>query len=80
MKIIEVLRFNRELLERLIRIGIRLDDVKYIDMFYEYTTLKSRGEKVTYIVAALASRYSVSERKVYNLLHYFQSDCKFDAV
>lgn len=64
MKVIDVLRFNRELLEKMSRAGIRLDDVRYIDMFADYTALKDQGEKITYIVSLLASRYSISERKV----------------
>ena len=31
---------------------------------------------MTYIVAILAERYDISERKVYGLIKRFQSDCK----
>lgn len=80
MKVIDVLRFNRELLERMSRAGIRLDDVRYIDMFADYTALKDQGEKITYIVSLLAFRYSISERKVYSLIKHLQNDCNSDAV
>lgn len=33
MTIFEVLKFNRELLERLHQIGVRLEDTAYIDLF-----------------------------------------------
>lgn len=80
MKVIDVLRFNRELLEKIVRAGIRLEDVRYIDLFSDYTTMKSRGEKITYIVSTLAEKYSISERKVYALIKHLQDDCTPDAA
>lgn len=80
MKIIEVLKFNRELINRLKMSGIRLEDVEYVDLYADYTTLLERGEKVSYIVARLSEKYAVSERKVYTLIKRFQSDSKPLAV
>ena len=51
MKIIEVLKFNRELIKRLKIAGIRLEDEEFVDLYTDYTTLLNRGEKVSYIVA-----------------------------
>lgn len=76
MKIIEVLKFNRELIKRLKIAGIRLEDEEFVDLYTDYTTLLNRGEKVSYIVARLSEKYAVSERKVYMLIKRFQSDCK----
>ena len=56
MKIIEVLKFNRELINRLKMSGIRLEDVEYVDLYADYTTLLERGEKVSYIVARLSEK------------------------
>lgn len=80
MKIIEVLKFNRELIKRLKIAGIRLEDEEFVDLYTDYTTLLNRGEKVSYIVARLSEKYAVSERKVYTLIKRFQSDCKSLAV
>ena len=80
MKIIEVLKFNRELIKRLKIVGIRLEDEEFVDLYTDYTTLLNRGEKVSYIVARLSEKYAVSERKVYMLIKRFQSDCKSLAV
>ncbi len=80
MKVIDVLRFSRELLEKIARAGIRLDDIRYIDLFSDYMAMKSQGEKITYIVSILAFRYSISERKVYSLIKHLQNDCNSDAV
>lgn len=80
MKVIEILNFNRELLKRLQTAGIRLEDARYIDLYMDYARLLEQGEKVSYVVALLSERYSVSERKVYALVKHFQSDCKTFAV
>lgn len=80
MKVIEILNFNRELLKRLQAAGIRLEDTLYIDLYMDYIRLMEQGDKVSYIVAILSKKYSVSERKVYSLIKRFQSDCKMLAV
>lgn len=80
MKVIEILNLNKELLKNFQKAGIRLDDVQYIDLFNEYRTLLSQGEKVSYIVAVLSTKYQVSERKVYDLIRRFKSDCNLSAV
>ena len=80
MKVIEILNFNRELLKRLQAAGIRLEDTLYIDLYMDYIRLMEQGDKVSYIVAILSKKYSVSERKVYSPIKRFQSDCKMLAV
>lgn len=80
MKVIEILNFNRELLAKLLESGIRLEDVRYVNLYTDYFHLLRAGGKVTYIVAVLAEQYGISERKVYDLIKRFQSDCKPFAV
>lgn len=80
MTIFEILKFNRELLERLHGIGVRLEDTRYIDLFGDFNKMVADGEKVSYAVACLATNYRVSERKVYTLIKRFQSDCNPGAV
>lgn len=75
MKIYEIIAFNREILDRIDRIGIRPGDHKYLALYDDYQTMKARNEKMTYIVAVLAERYSLSERKVYNIIAHFGKDC-----
>ena len=57
-----------------------MEDVQYIDLFNEYLALVTQGEKVSYIVATLADKYNISERKVYDLIKRFKSDCNLLAV
>lgn len=80
MKIIELLKLNRELLKTCCKVGMHLDDVKYIDLYADYRALLARGNKVTYAVAVLAQRYGISERKVYSLIKRFKADCNLYAV
>lgn len=60
--------------------GIRVEDVRYIELYNDYNRLLAAGEKVSYIVAVLAERYGVCERKVYTLIKRLQSDCNLCAV
>ena len=80
MKVYELLALNRELLERMCAAGVRLDDVRYVGLYRDYLRMKPAPRKVSYIVAVLAERYGVSERKVYGLLKRFGSDCTGFAV
>ena len=55
-------------------------DVQYIELYNEYNKLQTNGEKVSYIVATLSLRYGISERKVYDLIKRFKTDCNLCAV
>ena len=80
MTIFEIFVANRELLDRLRKSGIRLEDADYIDLFVDFNKMVAAGEKVSYAVACLATNYRISERKVYTLIKRFQSDCNPGAV
>lgn len=80
MKVIEILKLNRELLNICRTAGIRLDDVRYIELYNEYSRLLADGEKITYIVAALSDKYGVCERTVYDLIRRLKAECNLLAV
>lgn len=80
MKIFEILSFNREILDRLDSLGIHPGDHKHLNLYNDYRVMKARAEKVTYIVAILAERYVMSERKVYDLIARLGKDCTQHAV
>jgi hypothetical protein len=75
MKVIELLEFSHELLLKLKRLGIRLDDCRFIGLYNEYKAMRKSGEKVTYIVSMLAEKYGISERKVYDLVKRLGAEC-----
>ena len=78
MTLFEALKFNREPLEMLISLGGKQDDLRFIDLYTEYEVMKKQGEKTTY--AVLANKYSVSERKVYDIIKRFGKHCTLGAV
>ncbi len=80
MKIIDILKFNRELIKRLRTAGIRLEDEQFVDLYADYTAMRQRGEKVSYIIAVLSGRYGICERTVYSLVKRFGSECNLFAV
>ena len=76
MKVIELLKLNRQLLNVCRDEGIRIDDVRYIELYNDYRHMLAMGDKVSYIVALLAVRYNVSERKVYSLINRLIADIR----
>lgn len=75
MKVIEIINFNRELLKKLQEAGVRLEDVQYVELYSEYMYRTGQGEKVSYVVAVLSEKYSVSERTIYALVKRFRIAC-----
>lgn len=75
MTIFEILSFNRNMLGIMQQAGIKEDDYRFYPLYLDYRSMKCQGEKVTYIVAVLAERYHVSERKVYSLIRRYKTDC-----
>lgn len=80
MKLFEAINFNRETLNRLISAGFKPDDCKYLDLYAEYVEMRREGGKTTWAVASLSEKYAVSERKVYNIIKHFETDCTAGAV
>ena len=76
MKIYEILNFNRELIDRMRMAGIRLEDTRYVGLYSDYEKMIHEGHKVTYVIAFLAGKYGVCERKAYSLVKRMKSDCK----
>ena len=73
MTIIDALKFNRELFERMRSAGVRIDDVRYIDLYADVKSMTDAGDKKTYAVAVAADRYNVSERLVYDIVKRFDA-------
>ena len=79
MIVFEILKFNRELINRLQKVGFKPGDERYIDLYEDYKRMKDK-EKMTYTVSYLSSKHNVSERKVYDLVKRFGKHCAIDAV
>lgn len=65
MRVYDIMAMNSALLGKLRDSGVRLDDLDYLPAFSDYSALKERGEKVTYIITHLAEKYGASERTLY---------------
>lgn len=74
MKVYELLGFNKELLLKIQRAGLKIDDWKYADLYAEYSQLKVQGEKITYIVNHLSAKYNICERQVYSIINRMQQE------
>jgi hypothetical protein len=48
---------------------------RYVELYNRYREMLPKGEKVTYIVACLAEKYNVCERKVYYLVKRRNGEC-----
>lgn len=80
MKVVEILKLGKNILETLQKACIRIEDVRYIGIYDDYQAIMRNGFKKSYAVAVLSEKYGISERKVYYLLKQLDSDCKIDAV
>ena len=60
--------------------GIKAEDYKWLALYHEYTEMKRQGEKTTYVVAVLAGRYGVCERKVYKVVRAMEHECRIGAA
>lgn len=76
MRVIEMVRFSKEMLERMSRNGIRTEDWKDVELFGEYERLTSSGEKSTWVVGHLSEKYGRSERTIHRIVRKFRGDAK----
>lgn len=53
--------------------GIRLSEADNLPLYEKYNRMKSKGHKMCYIVAVLATEYGISERSVYKIVDRFNT-------
>ena len=80
MKVIEILKLGQNIANALQEKCVKLSDFDYINLYDEYLGMMKEGLKKCYIVAFLADKYRISERKVYYIIKKFSEDCKIGAV
>ena len=49
MTLFEALEFNKKPLETLMKMGAKLNDIRYLDLYSEFELMKGQGEKTTYL-------------------------------
>ena len=80
MKVVELLKIGRNLLELLQKSCIKINDVQFIAMYDEYKALIEDNTKTSYAVTTLSRKYNISERQFYYLIKRFETDCKIVAA
>lgn len=69
MRRIDLVEFNKELLQRLKEAGIRLEDYKYCDLYRDYLKLSETMGSRKEVILSLAQKHGISDRQVYNILN-----------
>ena len=68
MKVIEILKIGEKILKMLQESCIKIDDVRYIELYDEYARAVKDGARVSGVVYTLAQKYGISERRVYYIV------------
>ena len=76
MKRIDLVDFNKELLQKLNEAGIRLEDYKYCDLYRSYLKLSEKMRTRKEVILTLAEKYHISDRQVYNILKRLERDVR----
>ena len=79
MKVIEVMKISRSIIETLQNSCIKVEDIRYVPMYDEYQRMVKAGCKKSYAIATLVDVFHISERQVYYVVKKFSQDCKVDA-
>lgn len=80
MKVVEIMKLGQKWLELLQKSCIKLEDIRYLEMYEEYVSMVEKGLKKSHIVATLVEAYHVSERQIYYIVKKFSQDCTIAAV
>jgi hypothetical protein len=72
MRRIDLVEFNKELLQKLNEAGIRLEDYKYCDLYRDYLQLSETMKSRKTVILTLSERHHISDRQVYNILHHLE--------
>lgn len=73
MKVHECMEISRPVLEAMRRAGVRLDDVRFLDMYKRFLTMKRDCLKVTYIAEKLSEEYNIKPRQFYYIVKKMES-------
>ena len=70
----DVLRLCESTLRMLDMNGIDAKDVRYLEMYREYSRLEAEGHKVTYIVEYLSTRFGFSAASIYRAVNRMRKE------
>ena len=58
MTVFDILNLYQTPFRWMLKSGIHIEDVNYIDLYKDYSRMIAHGDKVTYVVAVLADKLS----------------------
>lgn len=76
MKIVEIIRFGKELLKTMSNYGVKEGDWKYIGLYEEYREMRRKGFKYRFVVMQLSLTHSISKSKVERIIRRLDQDVK----
>ena len=74
MRIVEMMKLNRDALKYMHEKGVNAADVRYIRLYDEYVRLLEEGRRKQNIVWYLSDVFSVSEASVYRIIGKFECE------
>ena len=74
MKAIELIKFSAQTMKALSKVGIRMTDCRYTDLWRDYCSLVDESGKKAYAEAVVSSKYGVSVRTVKRIIKRFSAD------
>lgn len=76
MKVVELVKFSREMLKTLSENEVKTGDWKYVKMYEEYKHMRETGLKYRYVIAELAATHNISKSKIERIVHKFERTVK----
>ncbi len=76
MKVVEIIKFGKELLKTMSNYGVKEGDWKYIGLYEEYREMRRKGFKYRFVVMQLSLTHSISKSKVERIIRRLDQDVK----
>lgn len=73
---IDLVKFCREIMKRLSKNDIRIDDYRHVEMCDDYKQLVDNGHKKEYVIAVLQEKYRISESTIRRVINRLQRPVK----
>lgn len=69
----DLIEFNKELLQKLKKAGVKLEDYKYCELYRDYLKLSATTGSRKEVMLTLADRYKITDRQVYNIINHLKT-------
>lgn len=74
MKRADLILFNEEIIRKMRKAGIRLDDYKYVNLYQDYIKLTKEGNRKKVVILTLVQKYDYTDRQVYNIIKHMEKE------